>query len=133
MLTFQTTFSDGPVPDYISSIQATLAGGESQSISARVRAIISTYNSTAEKFRNDPSWWEQYFEFEPGIHIAEVDLYIGWSIGLLVDNVANETSGDSSWCFIGIVPSGPDNPTIRDTFQYSTLEYNTRRDLCNGT
>lgn len=123
-------FLDAPMPDYISSIQATLVEGESQSVSASVRATISTYNSTAEDFRNDPSWWNQYFEFEPGLSIAEVDLYIGKSIGLLIPDT---TSGDSSWCFIGIVPSGPDDPTINVTFQYTALEFNTRRDLCQGT
>ena len=121
------------MPDYISSIQATLADGESQSVSASVHATISTYNSTAESFRNDSSWWEQYIESDPGIGIAEVDLYINHSIGLLVDNFASTTSGNGSWCFIGVVPSGPDDPAIDHTFQYTALEFNTRRDLCQGT
>ena len=133
MLTFETTVSDGPMPDYISSIQATLAEGESQSVSAWVRATISTYNSTAENFRNDPSWWKHYTEFEPGIRIAGVNLYINRSIGLLTDDWARRTSGDSSWCFIGVVPSGPNDPAMDRTFQYTALKFNTRRDLCKGT
>ena len=133
MLTFQTTISDGPMPEYISSIQATLAEEESQSVSASVRATISTYNSTAEIFRYDPSWWNQTIESAPGMRIAEINLYIDRSIGLLMDSFANRTSGDSSWCFIGVVPSGPDDPTIDNTFQYTALGFNTRRDLCQGT
>ena len=133
MLTFETTVSDGPIPDYISSIQATLAEGESQSVSALVRATISTYNSTAENFRNDSSWWKQYNESVPGVRIAEVNFYTGRSIGLLIDDFANRESGNSSWCFIGVVPSGPGEPTIDDTFRYTALEYNTRRDHCQGT
>lgn len=121
------------MPEYISSIQATLAEGESQSVSAPVHATISTYNSTAENFRNDPSWWQQYIEVDPKFGIAEVDLYIGRSIGLLVSNYANKTLGDKSWCFIGVVPSGADDPAIDDTFQYTALEFNTRRDICQGT
>ena len=130
MLTFQTTVSDGPMPDYISSIQATLAEGESQSVSASVHATISTYNSTAENFRNDSSWWEQYYA-ETGV--AEVDLYEDRSIGLLLDGFANRTSGNSSWCFIGVVAGGPNETTIDGTFPYTALEFNTRRDLCQGT
>lgn len=121
------------MPDYISSIQATLAEGESQSVTALVRATISTYNSTAENFRNDPSWWKQYTEFDPKMRIAWVNLYIDRSIGLLVDDWANKTSGNSSWCFIGVVPTGTDDPKIDDTFQYTALEFNTRRDSCQGT
>ena len=133
MLTFQMTSSDGPMPEYISSIQATLVEGESQSVSAQVHATISTYNKTAESFRNDSSWWKQYIEFDPSTGIAEIDLYINKSIGLLVNSFDNRSLGDKSWCFIGIVPSGVDAPSIDDTFQYTALEFNTRRDQCQGT
>ena len=108
--------SDGPMPDYISSIQATLTEGESQFVSASVHATISTYNNTAESFRNDSSWWKQYIDFDPGSGIAEVDLYTNKSIGLLVNNFNRDAPGDKSWCFLGIVPSGPDDPEIYDTF-----------------
>ena len=129
VLTFRMTYSDGPMPDYISSIQATLVDGESQFVSAQVHATISTYNNTAESFRNDSSWWKQYTD----IGIAEIDLYVNKSIGLLVSSFANAFAGDKSWCFIGIVPSGPDAPSIYDTFQYTALEFSTRRDQCQGT
>ena len=129
VLTFQMTYSDGPMPDYISSIQATLVEGESQSVSAQVHATISTYNNTAESFRNDSSWWKPYTD----IGIAEIDLYDNKSIGLLVSSFANKYPGNKSWCFIGIVPSGPNAPSIYDTFQYTALEFNTRRDQCQGT
>ena len=122
-------YSDGPMPDYISSIQATLVEGESQYVSAQVHATISTYNNTAESFRNDSSWWKQYTD----IGIAEIDLYINNSIGLLVSSFENKYQGDKSWCFIGFVPSGPHAPSIYDTFQYTALEFNTRRDQCLGT
>lgn len=121
------------MPDYVSSIQATLAEGESQSISAWVHATISIYNDTAESFRNDSSWWKQYINFDPGVGIAEVDLYINMSIGLLVANFDARSPDDKSWCFVGIVRSGQHGPTIYDTFQYSALEFNTRRDICQGT
>ena len=119
------------MPDYISSIQATLAEGEIQSVSASVRAVISTYNSTAEGFRNDQSFWEQYYAY---FGVALVGLFHGRSIGLLNDDWANRTSGNSSWCFIGVVDNGPNETAIiYDTFQYTALGFNTRRDRCQGT
>lgn len=81
---------DGPMLEYLSSIQICLAEGESQSVSAQVDATITTYNNTAESFRNDSSWWEQYIEFETGIRVAQEFLYSNnKSFGLLVNNFDN--------------------------------------------
>lgn len=54
-------------------------------------------------------------------------------IGLLVNSFDYKTLGDKSWCFVCIVRSGHDRPNIDDIFQYSALEFNTRRDICQGT
>ena len=132
MLTSHLIISDGPMPDYLSSIQTSLAEGESRSISAQVHATISTYNSTAEKFRNDSSWWEQYIDFDPGIRVAQEYLYTNYSVGLLVNNFDAQRPGDKSWCFLGIIHTPIPGPNINDIFQYTALEFNTRRDLCNG-
>ena len=121
------------MPDYVSSIQATLLEGESQSVSAPVRATISTYNSTAEDWRDDPSWWNQFAVSEIGTNFVYLDLYENRSIGFLAHDFANATYGNSSWCFIGFVPSGFDDSTIDNTFQHNALEFNTRRDFCQGT
>ena len=109
-----------------------LAEGEFQTVTAQVHATISTYNNTAESFRDDSSWWEQYIEFDPGNSIETIDLYNNYDIGLLVNKFNAERLGDKSWCFLGIAPNGKDDPTINDTFQYTALEFNTRRDLCEG-
>ena len=120
------------MPDYVSSIQMKLAEGESQTVTSRVHATISTYSNTTESFRDDSTWWEQYIEFDPGISIEIIDLYNNYGIGLLVNNCNVESPGDKSWCFLGIAPSGKDDPLINDTFQYPALEFNTRQDLCEG-
>lgn len=117
------------MPDYVSSIQTNLADGESQTITAQVHATISTYNDTAESFRDNSSWWNQYIEFDPGISIVSIDLYNNYSIGLLVNNFDTQSPGDKSWCFIGIAPGGTD---AQNTFHETALEFSTRRDLCKG-
>ena len=120
------------MPDYVSSIQMKLAEGESQTVTAQVHAPISTYNDTAESFRDDSSWWEQYIKFDPDISIETIALFNNYDIGLLVNNFDVGSPGDKSWCFLGIAPTGKDHPPINDTFQYTALEVNTRRDLCEG-
>lgn len=120
------------MPDYVSSIQMKLAEGESQTVTSRVHATISTYSNTTQSFRDDSSWWEQYIEFDLGISIETIDLYNNYGIGLLVNNCDVESPGDKSWCFLGIAPSGKDDPPINDTFQYTALEFNPRRHLCEG-
>lgn len=86
VLTSQPFISDGPMPDYVSSIQTRSKEGESQTITTQVRATISTYNNTTEIFRDHSSWWDQYIEFDSGIIITTIDLYTNGSIGLPVNN-----------------------------------------------
>ncbi len=111
VLTSQPFISDGPMPDYVSSIQTRSKEGESQTVTTQVRATISTYNNTTEIFRDHSSWWDQYIEFDSGIIITTIDLYTNGVLGSQSTTSMSNPGDKSSW-FLAIAPSWPGSPPI---------------------
>lgn len=129
-----SAFLDAPMPDYVSSIQRNLSAGETWTITAQVHAFVTTYNSTPESHRDDDDFWKPLFNTtnEPGsIFVGTgsrgvADLYNNFSLELLVNNFNHE---NTSWCFLALARRVGDGDVA---FQASALEFDTRRDLCDG-
>lgn len=115
-----TAMLDGPVPDYISSIQASLSTVRSQKITARVNATICSLNTTTLTWDHDA--WKtlktipdyQYNEASNGININGGVLTNFYSISFLAV---------SAW---------DSNNPLTPNFESTARGYNLRRGQCTG-
>ena len=134
-----TAYLDAPMPDFISSLQRTMAIGDSYTLAATVHATVTTYNTSIESNRNDPTFWKYYYDQmgspvdrgDTNSSIQVGNMFDGWRLGLMVNT---QEYLNASWCFLGFVNASTDsNPDKRnDAFHAGSLLFNTRRELCNG-
>lgn len=126
-------FLDAPMPDYVSSIQSGLESGESQLVSAEVRATITTYNKSVERHREDTDFWDYYLNDQSDSTggLSNTDLYNHHGLRFLINNFGDGV--DASWCFLAVTPEGTNNDENTAYFIAQSLMFNTRRDLCHGT
>ena len=128
-------FLDAPMPDYVSSIQQNLAEQETWLISARVHATITTYNNTPESHREDDDFWAPYFDTKNEVFhgtggIQTADLFDGSALDLLVNNY---NWLNATWSFLALAPHVSGNDEVNNAFQAKALQFDTRRDMCDGT
>ena len=122
-----TALLDMPMPDLVTSIQQGLASNERRTLSSSVHAFVTTYNQSAEKYRNDTDYWNQYY-FDLEYELDETTLFTGWTVYTLMNNYAfNDDDGnDSSWCFV-------DMTTNVSYFNQTALRFDTHRHSCQAT
>ena len=132
---------DAPNQVFVRDLQNQLGNGVRYNLTAPVRALVATYNATAETHRNDTDFWDKYLNLtnmvsEPlqgGTDQTEVAL-------LHIDSAANDDPKyyDSSWAFLGIytLPVNPNDVSLEDAtqlFQQKALGFDIDRYQCNVT
>lgn len=140
-----TAFLDGPMPDYVTSLQQRLEEGETYQLTARVHATVTTYNDSVESHRNDSQFWQYYCDEVYGQHrrngqnttnelhslISSSPMYNGYNLALFT----RPQAGDESWFFLSYYPSSlsKSSQNLTTAFQANALQFSTRRELCDGT
>lgn len=121
---------DIPMPDYISALQAKLAGFHdlvTMNISAVVHGTVTSYNSTVQNNRYNAAFWDS----------NNLNATNAWQTGPYGQNIALLSSDfgnhNGSWCVTGFHPiNDGTNDTDLARVRRNALGFNTRRELCNG-
>jgi hypothetical protein len=126
---------DLPLPDYMSSIQASLNGNDSWRISATVNATVTRYNSSFDSFRDNQTFWREIFGTSDVTAFEDFDqnFNIGYLPGALTQDdghccILCHFRGNISW--VGSITnlSSPEGVS----FQSAARMFNTRRERCSG-
>ena len=134
-----TAYLDAPMPNYVTSLQKNMAIGDSYTLNATVHATITRYNTSIESNRDDPEFWDYYYnqmgdpidDGDTNSSIRVGDMYNRWRLGLMINS---NGSRNTSWCFLGFVNASTDGKPdkINAAFHAGSLLFNTRRELCKG-
>jgi len=126
---------DLPLPDYMSSVRASLFGNDTWGISATVNATVTRYNTSFNSFRDNQTFWQETFgnnsitAFEDFVQ----DLDIGYLPGVPTQDghsclLCHFRAGDIFW--VGSIAnlSSPDGVS----FQSAARMFTTRRERFSG-
>ena len=118
-----TALLDMPMPDLVTKIQQSLLTGETKSLSASVHAFVTTYNQSAEQYRNDDNYWNQYYGEDT---LTETTLFTGYVVYTLMNNLKINPVNDGTWLFVAMIEDFSE-------FNQSALRFDTHRHECHAT
>ena len=137
-----SAFLDVPQPEQVQSLQQSLQKDTTSSftLTADVRATVTTYNQSIEKNRDNDAFWDFYLN-QRGHNstpdsfstvIDRADLCSGKTLGMLT----GDDKTDASWMILSFFKSSDFNisPEIWITaFRANAFLFNTRREICKAT
>jgi hypothetical protein len=126
---------DLPLPDYMSSIQASLKENDTWTITATVNATVTRYNTSVDSFRDNQTYWQE--KFGDRSVTAFQDFTANLAIGYLL---GHKTADGGNSCFLchflaaDIYWVGSVNISSSDgiSFQSAARMFTTRRERCSG-